>query len=141
MELMQIIEVFLLIFFVITVTALSISFFLYKMKKRNSIVEAPEEDKTDFSILKPQQAFPGRLEMHNTHMLLKYKKEQERFNNIRSKGTRPVIYSKLPQKYKVINDKFAQTSKQQAVFRLNYSVQDQMAERYNVANASHRNNI
>ncbi len=143
MELMQIIQVFLLIFFFITVSGLAISFLLYKMKKKNNVNEVQEESNTDFSILKPQQAFPGRLEMHNPHLLLKYKKEQERFNNIRSKGTRPVIYNKLPQKYKVINDKYSESTKQQAFFRLNYSNPEQVIEHYNIinANASNRYNL
>lgn len=140
---MQIIQVFLLIFFFITVTGLTISFFLYKIKKRNAVNEEQDDFKQDYSILKPQQAFPGRLEMHNPHLLLKYKKEQERFNNIRSKGTRPVIYNKLPQKYKVINDKYSESTKQQAFFRLNYSNPEQVIEHYNIinANASNRYNL
>jgi hypothetical protein len=134
MELMEIIEVFLLIFFAISALGLSVSFFLYKMKKKDLVSAEQETDRPDYSLLKPQQVFPAQVEMNNAALLMKYKKEQERFNNIRHKGTRPIIYSKLPQKYKVINNRFADASKQQALFRISYANQENVIERYNMMN-------
>ena len=66
--------------------------------------------------------------MNNAIILEKYKKEQERFTAVRTKSAKPIIYTKLPQKYKVINNKYSETAKQQANFRVNYSTYEPATE-------------
>lgn len=132
MELMKIIEVFILIFFALSVAGFSISFFLYKMKKQgaNEIPQSGFAD--DFNMLKPEHVIPARLEMQNQKLAQKYKVEQERFNQIRTNGRRPVVYSHLPNKYKVLNNTHNADIKQQAFFRVNYSNQESIIDHFTI---------